>query len=783
MRGGSLSSLAQANTLASSSKPKKGNKRARIASSAASTSDAPKAKKDRLTAESLQWRTLNPASFSGFDDGGGMMMLEELDDVGVEWETAEGGMKVARFVAAEGKKGKGKAKAVEPAVVDEEEVWGGIPDDAVPEADEAEGSGSEDGADLPEFSRVEKEDLDEEDEEETEAAEPFDDALLPAWSEISLHPRIKRALLALGFVSPTGIQGRALPSGLSGRDVVGVAETGSGKTLAYSLPILSHLLLSPTPSKSTRRPLSALIVCPTRELALQVVDHLQKVVAHLMDDEERAQAKKHNKPPRVSIGSVIGGLSAHKQKRIVDRGADILVATPGRLWDLIKSDEDLATGVRTLKFLIIDEADRMIENGHFAELENIVRLTQRQGASTAGPDDDDPVFAAANSDSAPESRPREDMQTFVFSATLSKDLQQNLKRKQRKPKNGTKRASALEDLVDRLDFRDANPEVIDLSPEGGVVATLRESMVECVVTDKDLYLYYFLLRYPGRTMVFTGSIDGIRRLIPLFEMLQMPVYPLHSQLQQKQRLKNLDRFKEAKSAVLIATDVASRGLDIPNVDHVVHFNLPRTADAYIHRSGRTARAQNPGFALQIVSAEERGMQRSLMRSLGRTVELPELPIESGFLPKLKERLRVAQAIEKAQHEVKKETHDRNWLKEAAEAMDIDLDDDMLDDGELTFDRPHIRPQHRRKGNRTESVANLKAELKHLMKEPLVARGVSARYPTGGSKVIIDDLVRASGHETLLGAPTAKAWDEPQKKGKKIVSGNKRKRPAATAAAA
>lgn len=100
MRGGSLSSLAQANTLASSSKPKKGNKRARIASSAASTSDAPKAKKDRLTAESLQWRTLKPASFSGFDDGGGMMMLEELDDVGVEWETAEGGMKVARFVVS-----------------------------------------------------------------------------------------------------------------------------------------------------------------------------------------------------------------------------------------------------------------------------------------------------------------------------------------------------------------------------------------------------------------------------------------------------------------------------------------------------------------------------------------------------------------------------------------------------------------------------------------------------------------------------------------------------------
>ena len=137
------------------------------------------------------------------------------------------------------------------------------------------------------------------------------------------------------------------------------------------------------------------------------------------------------------------------------------------------------------------------------------------------------------------------------------------------------------------------------------------------LTDQDLYLYYFLLRYPGRSLVFVGSIDGIRRLIPLFEVLQVPVFPLHSQLQQKQRLKNLDRFKSSKHGILIATDVAARGLDIPSVDHVIHFNLPRTADAYIHRSGRTARAQNPGFALQLCAPEEKSVQRALMKSLGR----------------------------------------------------------------------------------------------------------------------------------------------------------------------
>ena len=149
------------------------------------------------------------------------------------------------------------------------------------------------------------------------------------------------------------------------------------------------------------------------------------------------------------------------------------------------------------------------------------------------------------------------------------------------------------------------------------------------------------------------------------------------------------RFKSSSNGILIATDVAARGLDIPNVEHVIHFNLPRTADAYIHRSGRTARAQNPGFALQLCAPEEKGMQRALMKSLGRgecfdttglllivEAELPDLPIESGFLPPLRKRIELARDIEKAQHQVKKENHDRNWLIEAAEAMDLDIDPDM-----------------------------------------------------------------------------------------------------------
>ena len=188
--------------------------------------------------------------------------------------------------------------------------------------------------------------------------------------------------------------------------------------------------------------------------------------------------------------------------------------------------------------------------------------------------------------------------------------------------------------MERLDFRDPEPEVIDLSPEGCVVPSLQESQVECLSADKvgylclpiqhrlqftpqDTYLYYFLLRYPGRSLVFLSSIDGIRRLAPLLELLGLKVYPLHSQLEQKRRLKNLERFKSTSNSVLLATDIAARGLDIPFVDHVIHYQIPRSADTYVHRNGRTARAMREGFSLIMCAPDERKVLRVLLAKLGR----------------------------------------------------------------------------------------------------------------------------------------------------------------------
>ncbi|OSD01508.1 DEAD-domain-containing protein [Trametes coccinea BRFM310] len=725
------------------------------------SSIAKRVKTKHVTAEDLQWKKTAKAREADLGTGlEGFLDLEEVDDVDVVYEETEAG-KVARF----------KVKGVESEPRADAE-------DEAEEPFEKVGESSE----MP----LEKMDVD-------TLPEPvsFDaKRLLPAWDAFHLHPQLGRALYAKKFTDPTPIQAQTLPLALKGKDVVGVAETGSGKTLAYGLPILHHLLTEaysrPIPNSKTRRPVRALILAPTRELALQVSSHLNACLTSFDIDSEGAVApdpegsqtegparKSQNKgkgkakakpvkeeenrpkhPPLVSVAAIVGGMSAQKQRRILSRGVDVLVATPGRLWDIIQEDDELATQIENLRFLVLDEADRMIETGHYAELDNILRLTLRKS--------DDEVIEPENTlgaedeeqEDSKEGVRQSDLQTFVFSATLSKDLQKNLKKRSRgRRRKNEKPASTLDDLLLRLDFRDPTPAVVDISPAGSVVATLTESKIECLTTDKDAYLYYFLLRYPGRTLVFLSSIDGIRRLLPLMELLDIHAYPLHSQLEQRQRLKNLDRFKSTPNAVLLATDIAARGLDIPAVDHVVHYQAPRTADAYVHRNGRTARAMRRGFSLLMCAPDERRVVRALMHSLGRQEEeIPEMPVELYMLDKLKARLQLAREIDSVQHKVKKENHERNWLKEAAEAMEIELDSDLASDDD---DRSAAPSKQKRKALSAKTAA-LKAELKAMLAQPLVARGVSTRYITSGVHSIADDLITGEYHENMVGLKKVQA---------------------------
>ncbi|BGP22772.1 DEAD (asp-glu-ala-asp) box containing, RNA helicase [Rhodotorula toruloides] len=640
--------------------------------------------------------------------------------------------------------------------------------------------------------------------EEAADEPPFDvGAELPAWSHVPLANPLYRALTELKFTKPTEIQEKALLVGARAdaqtdgekeqeksafdrapadreRDVVGIAQTGSGKTLAYGLPILSHVLSQPSaslrPSDSgsgaesslphTR--LAALILCPTRELALQVRTSLSSLSVRSLplrtstpetDALAPEDPRKRKKGRLVQVVALTGGMSVEKQKRQLERGADVVVATPGRLWDLIGESDMLVQEIKNIKFLVIDEADRMIENGHFAELENIVRLTRREQATPdhGFVDDFDTAVTTRSNVTTVPCRP--DMRTFVFSATMSKELQLNLKRKggPRKfvPKAVDGDMTSLDDLLELLDFRDPDPEIIDLSPEHGLVETLKECKVECLANEKDMYLYHFLLRYPGRTIVFLAAIDGIRRLHPLLTLLKVNVIPLHSGMQQRQRLKALDKFKSSPDAVLLATDVAARGLDIPSVSHVVHYQLPRAADTYVHRSGRTARAGTEGLALQIVAPEEKKVQRMLMASLGKDIDLPTLPTDFSILDQLKKRIDLAKEIDQAQHRATKQAHEDKWLREAAEAMEIDLEDDQDSDGD--------GPQRSSKKQRGQAIARarqLKTELDNLLKRPLMVRGVSAKYLTTRSKIgLVDQLVGGTGHSKIFGLSTSSALED------------------------
>lgn len=274
---------------------------------------------------------------------------------------------------------------------------------------------------------------------------------------------------------------------------------------------------------------------------------------------------------------MVGGLSQQKQKRLIDSSPDIVVATPGRLWDLMDNYHEFSQQLHQIKYLVLDEADRMLEQGHFKEFENIMRNLYKGKVNTLLPN------------------------VYLFSATLLDDSR--LKGLLKKEAN-VQETSALDKMLSKIQFRNT-PVYLNVLTNNKIVAKgLVEKRIDCLVKEKDLYLYYIVTQFPGRILVFVNAIDGIRRLVPILNLLNVPCYGLHAEMQQRQRLKNLDRFKDQKHAVLIASDVAARGLDIPSIQHVIHYQLPRTADLYVHRSGRTARALSNGISVMLCSPEE-----------------------------------------------------------------------------------------------------------------------------------------------------------------------------------
>ncbi|KAF9431690.1 ATP-dependent RNA helicase, partial [Entomortierella beljakovae] len=566
------------------------------------------------------------------------------------------------------------------------------------------------------------------------------------WDSYNFSTLIGNALKKQKFAKPSPIQQQALPLGLGGRDVIGVAETGSGKTLAFGLPIVQYLAEKSNQTAENGGPqkesLTALILTPTRELAIQVKDHLVAFT----------QFTGHQ------VVAIVGGMSIQKQTRQLDRNPAIVVATPGRLWEMISTNPVYSERLVHTRFLVLDEADRMLESGHFQELSSILKLLERKREATSdweqhirsseGSTDND-----SNGAVAPKSIARTDYehsrQTFIFTATLSKELSLNLSRKKNTAKSASTEGS-MEDLMERIEFHDDSPEFVQVKSEKIVASTLLEAKVECLTPEKDLYLYYFVTKYPGRTLVFVNSIDAIRHLTPMMQLLGIEALGMHAQMQQRQRLKNLDRFKSNPHAVMIASDVAARGLDIPMVDHVIHYQVPRSGDIYVHRSGRTARAQNEGISFLICGPDEVQLYRKICITLNKENGIPEFPIDRGVINEMKKRVALAKKIDEQEHRIQKAAHQDDWMLKSAEAMDIILDEDVLNAGPKSKNK-HEEDDSAMTG-RKNKIKSMRVELKVLLQKRMMPQGASAKYITSGSiRDLADRLRDGSNHNPLMPA--------------------------------
>ncbi len=368
-----------------------------------------------------------------------------------------------------------------------------------------------------------------------------------SFATLGLAEPFLAALARLNFHTPTPIQAAALPPLLAGRDLLGVAETGTGKTLAFALPILQHLAAqagSPPPFAAR-----ALILAPTRELALQI----EEAINRMSGDRRRR------------VVAIVGGLSRAMQVQRMRAGADIVIGTPGRVRDLMASRE---LRLHEIRYFVLDEADRMLDLGFIAEIRRI--------AATL-----------------PEGR-----QSALFSATM--------------PAEVGKLAEGL--------LRD--PVRVAITP--AVVAVPRiAQQVHFVAPPGKRALLSQLLADPAlsRVIVFTRTKRAADRLAETLDLEGVRVSAIHGNKSQPQRQKALDQFRDGRARVLVATDIAARGIDVSGISHVINFDLPAQPEDYIHRIGRTARAGAHGIAISFCDVAERGALRAIERLTGTGIEI------------------------------------------------------------------------------------------------------------------------------------------------------------------
>jgi len=371
-----------------------------------------------------------------------------------------------------------------------------------------------------------------------------------SFKDLGLNEVVLSALKPLGYENPTPIQEQAIPHVLEGKDILGSAQTGTGKTAAFSLPIVHTLASRPSKTQGRSKPIRALVITPTRELASQI------------DENVRNYCKSSNLRSTV----VFGGIPQRRQVEALRRGVDILIATPGRLLDLCNQGH---IRLQDVEILVLDEADTMLDMGFIHDIKKIIKQTPKE------------------------------RQTLFFSATM--------------PPNIRELSSTI--LKD--------PIRVQIAAESSAAETVDQKVYYVRQNDKkDLLVHILGTDEIINALVFTRTKFGADKVVRHLQRNDIKAEAIHGNKSQPAREKALNRFKKGKVRVLVATDIASRGIDVDELSHVVNFELPNLAESYVHRIGRTGRAGREGIAISFCNeGEERNHLRGIQKLIGREVEL------------------------------------------------------------------------------------------------------------------------------------------------------------------
>jgi ATP-dependent RNA helicase RhlE len=375
---------------------------------------------------------------------------------------------------------------------------------------------------------------------------------------LGLIPEILKALEKKGYTHPTPIQEQSIPTLLKGKDMIGIAQTGTGKTAAFLLPIIQKLAENRRKAKPAR--MRALILTPTRELASQIEDNMVL----------------YSKGLSLSSTVIFGGVKPRPQVQQMQKGQQVLVATPGRLLDLMGEGHILFD---QLEFFVLDEADRMLDMGFIHDVKRIIKKL-------------------------PEKK-----QTVLFSATMSKDIEKIA-------------ANLLKD-----------PVKVEVTPEATTVEKIKQSVIKVEKRKKPLLLQHIIKSEKVESaLVFSRTKYGCDRIVRNLEAKNISAAAIHGNKSQNARERALKSFREQKVRILVATDIAARGIDIPHVGHVFNYDVPRDPSSYVHRIGRTARAGREGIAIAFCDSEEVSLLKSVEKLIKYTIPLdPELSkIADGF---------------------------------------------------------------------------------------------------------------------------------------------------------